>query len=144
MHPKTTDELLKVLNSITTTSDLEDYTQKTTAQTPALPFHEYINMHLKDSALNASQLIQQAQIQRTYGYQILNGNKNPGRDKVIALCLALSLSLEETQRALTLAGEGALYPKSKRDSVIIFSINKRLSVQETNELLYQVEEEILV
>lgn len=67
--------------------------------------------------------------------QILNGTKTPGRDKVIALCLSLSLSLEDTQRALMLADAGALYIRRKRDSILIFSLQKGLSVMDTNILL---------
>lgn len=88
-------------------------------------------------------MIQNAQIQRNYGYQILNGSKNPGRNKVIALSLALHFSLDETQRALTLSGENILYSKNKRDSILIFSIQKRLSVQQTNELLFEMNEATL-
>ena len=143
MHPTATDELLKVLNAADTLTDLESYTEATAKQTPAKSFHQHIEELLQAKEMQASQLIQDAQLQRTYGYQILNGTKNPGRDKVLAICLALTLSLEESQRALTLAKEGVLYPKNRRDAVIIFAINKGFSVQETNELLYNVGEEIL-
>lgn len=143
MHPKTTDELLKVLNGISSVQELHTYTEATSTQTPAKTFDAYMAECMAAKGLSASELIHKAQIQRTYGYQILNGTKNPGRDKVIALCLALSLTLVETQRALTLAKEGILYPKCRRDSVIIFSINKGFSVLETNELLYNVEEPLL-
>ena len=143
MHPTATDELLKVLNAADTLTDLEIYAEATAKQTPAKAFHQYIEELLQAKDMQASQLIQNAQLQRTYGYQILNGTKNPGRDKVIAICLTLTLSLEESQRALTLAKEGVLYPKNRRDAVIIFAINKGFSVQEANELLYSVGEEIL-
>ena len=36
----------------------------------------------------SSKLISAAQIQRNYGYQILDGRRSPSRDKVISLCLA--------------------------------------------------------
>lgn len=57
-------------------------------------------MHAR--GVTASKLISAAQIQRNYGYQILDGRRSPSRDKVISLCLALKLELPETQRALTL------------------------------------------
>lgn len=143
MHPKSTDELLKVLQQVSTTSELSAYNAVTQQQTPAKPFHEYITDVMQEKKLTASQLIQSSQIPRTYGYQILSGTKNPGRDKVLSLCLALNMPLEDTQRALLLANEGALYPKNRRDAVIIFALNKKFSVMETNELLYQAEEAIL-
>ena len=39
--------------------------------------------------------------------------------------------------------EGQLYPKKRRDSILIFSLNKRLSVLQTNELLLEMKEELL-
>ena len=143
MNQKTTNELLKILNSADTVSELEDFTKIADQNTSIHTFSEYIDDCLDKCGMSQSQLIQNVQIQRNYGYQILNGTKNPGRDKVISLCLALSLPLAEVQRALTLAKEAILYPKNKRDSVLIFCINKHLSVLDTNDLLFHVKEKLL-
>jgi len=140
---KTTDELLKALKDINSTSELDIFTKETYLKTPAESFHKYITNCIRNSKMSQSQIIQKSQLQRNYAYQILNGTKKPGRDKVIALCLAMSMDLKGVQKALTLANEGALYPKLKRDSIIIFAINKTLSVLDTNELLYDMGEEIL-
>ena len=73
----------------------------------------------------------------TDAYQILNGSKNPGREKVLALCIAAGMNYEETQRALTLANLGKLYPRRKEDSIVIFALEHKLSILQTNELLYE-------
>lgn len=143
MNRKTTDELLKILNSLNTSSELETFTQNKLHTNTKQSFSDYLTECLATSDLTPSQLIQSAQIQRNYGYQILNGTKKPGRDKVLSLCLALKLSLSEVQRALTIAQEGALYPKNKRDTILIFCINNHMSVLETNDLLYQFDETLL-
>lgn len=132
--PKT-DELLKRLNNTSSISALDQYTREIAKYRPSLSFPQYINDCLCVSGMTPAQLIEKAQIQRNYGYQILSGAKNPGRNKIIALCLALSLSVDEVQRALTLAKEGILYPKNPRDSILIFCINERLSVADANLLL---------
>lgn len=139
----TTNDLLKRLNSATSVSDLEKYNEETAQYSLVTSFTEYIEMYRKMTGISVAQLIADAEIQRNYGYQILNGTKKPGRNKVIALCLALKMSLEDTQRALTLAKEGILYPKNTRDSIIIFCINKKMSVMETNELLDEKAQELL-
>lgn len=132
MDIPSTDELLKRLNNTSTIAALDKYT-KEIKQT--ISFSQYLNNCLSDSGMSPAQLIESAQIQRNYGYQILNGTKNPGRNKIIALCLAMSLPLENVQRALTLAKEGILYPKNPRDSILIFCINNHISVADTNLLL---------
>ncbi|XCP84506.1 helix-turn-helix transcriptional regulator [Roseburia hominis] len=143
MNYKSTKELLDELNSIDTVASLNTFTQNASKYNLNISFSTYIFYHLEKSGLTQAQLIEKTQIQRNYAYQILSGTKNPGRDKVIAICLALSLSLDETQRALTIARESILYPKNKRDSILIFCINKNLSVLETNDLLYEMQEKIL-
>ena len=108
-----------------------------------ISFPAYLLEKMQEKELTPARLWELAQIQRNYGYQILNGTKVPGRDKVIALCLSLSLTLEETQRALILADAGALYARRTRDSILIFSLQKGLSVSDANILLYDNSEKPL-
>lgn len=143
MNIHTTDELMKVLNSIHSTDDLQKFTESIKTERIFPSFAEFLTYHLTSKNMSASDLIHSANIQRNYGYQILNGTKHPGRDKVLALCLALELSLDDIQRALTISGEAVLYPKNSRDSIFIFSISHHLSVQQTNELLFEMNQEPL-
>lgn len=135
MKAPSTHELLKRLNAIDSVTALEEFVEHTSQYHLQLTFPAYLEMRRKKAGITPAQLIESAQIQRNYGYQILNGAKHPGRNKIIALCLALKLPFEEVQRALTIAREGILYPKNPRDSILIFCINKGLSVIESNELL---------
>lgn len=143
MTHNTTDELLKQLLNVRTTSELSKYNTTIPLQNCYKTFSEYLNKYLEAHQLSESEVIHNSMIPRTYGYQILNGQKNPGRDKVIALCLASHMNLDETERALMLANQGKLYARRKRDSILIFSINKHLDVMSANELLYNEGEEIL-
>lgn len=143
MDQKTTDELLQLLSDMHTETDLKEYMEKLEVIQKYHSFSEYLNEKIRESGKTAAFIIQTAQIQRNYGYQILDGSKNPGRNKVIALSLALQLLLEDTQRALILSGESILYSKNKRDSILIFSVQKNLSVQQVNELLFEMGEELL-
>lgn len=137
MKPPSTDDLLQRLNATDTAQALDRYAQDTEKYKFTTSFSEYLEQCLRASGMTPSELIRRAGLPRTYGYQILNGTKNPGRNKVIALCLALSLSLEDVQRALVLAREGSLYPKISRDSILIFCINRHMSVADTNLFLYE-------
>lgn len=59
-----------------------------------------------------------------YAYQIVNGTRsNPGREKIICLCIAAHMNITETKRALEIAQAGILYPKNIRDAIIIKHIN---------------------
>lgn len=139
----TTQELLKILHMARNVSELQEYTENLSINSGFQTFAEYLWYILREKGITESTLIRDSQIQRTYAYQILNGTKNPGRDKVIALCLAARMNFEETQRALILADLGQLYPRRHRDSILIFALEHNLDVQQTNELLFEEQEEIL-
>lgn len=142
MH-KTTKELTSKLSSITSTRELRIFNTTLESKYQNTSFSTYISEQISASRLSPAELIQKAELQRNYGYQLLNGTRKPGRNKVISLALALKLPFSEVQRALTIAGEGSLYPKVKRDSIIIFAINKQFSVSDTNELLFKSGEDTL-
>lgn len=142
MKDKKTIELLSLLNQIKDEHDLESFASHLSEEN-RISFIDYLTELTEKKGVKKSTLVSSSGLQRNYAYQILNGSKNPTRDKVLALCLALQLSLEETQRALTLADKGQLYPKSLRDAVFIFSLNTGRSVIETNELLYEMNLELM-
>ena len=133
----TTDELLNILHSTQSVSELNKYTEQLAQHSGYASFSEYFYTYLRTHNMLESELIHASLIQRNYAYQILNGTKNPGRDKVLALCLAAKMNYEETQRALVLADLGKLYPRRKKDSIIIFALEHQLDVQQTNELLFE-------
>ena len=59
------------------------------------------------------------------------------------LSIAGKLNIAETVRYLELLGLATLYPKDMRDSIIIYAINRGLTITETNELLYSKKEKTL-
>ena len=143
MTSQSTEELMKLLRSAKNTKDLKDFTSMLSDASFPTTFPDYLMTKMQCADMSAAELISRAQLQRNYGYQILDGRRNPSRDKVIAFSLALHLDVNETQRALMIAKNGQLYSKNKRDSILIFALEKKLSVIQTNELLYEMGEAIL-
>ncbi len=95
-------------------------------------FVSYLNSLIRASALSNAKIISLSNIERTYYYQILNGTRTPGKDKVIALALVLKLDLEKTNRLLKLSKNASLYPKIKRDAVIMYCLGNKYDVYKTN------------
>lgn len=108
-----------------------------------LTFSEYLNQILEVKHVTKAQLLAKTSIQRNYGYQIFDGSKMPNKDKVIQICLALHLDLHLTNNLLSLSNNGMLYPKVKRDALLIYGIEKNKSVYEINELLMEYEMDLL-
>ncbi|WP_343101098.1 hypothetical protein [Romboutsia sp. MSSM.1001216sp_RTP31141st1_G3_RTP31141_220114] len=131
-----TIELMRVLKNIKDESCLDEYLVDIYDKYKGLEFKTFFEDILKHKQITKSELIKNACIDRTYGYQILNGSKKPSRDKVIKLCIGASLDIKETNKALRLADCGELYSKNLRDAVIIFGVNKGIGILKLDELLY--------
>lgn len=95
---------------------------------------------LERTGVSAAAWMASTNISRSYGYQILRGERVPGRDVLLRTALALGLSLEETQRLLAVSGCGTLYPRVRRDAAVIFALNQHLTLLDTEELLASLPE----
>ena len=133
---KTTQHLESILLNTKSKKNLHEYLQHIHPMQNDLNFCNYFNNLEKVKEKGTSEVCRLSGIERTYCYHILNGSKdNPGRDKIIRLCLAAQLSFEEAQGALKASGNGILYFRNKRDAIITYAINQSLSINETNDLL---------
>lgn len=137
---KNTQELLELLKN---TKNIEDYLREESDSLQELSLSEYLAYLLTEKKLKKSQCIRDANLQRNYGYQIFAGERVPSRDKIISLCFAMKLTLRETHSLLCATGYPDLYPRDKRDSILIFALERELTVMETDELLYEMGEKTL-
>lgn len=144
MNQKTTEHLLKILKDTDSVSELNNYINEIDSASEGISsFDEYIRSLPEFGEKKASEIIRDSRIERTYGYQILNGTRKPGRDKVLMISLAMNLPLDKVQKALKSAQEAMLYSRDRRDAILIYSIEHKMSVDEACDLLDQFGEKIL-
>lgn len=60
------------------------------------------------------------------------------------LAFGLGCSLRETQRLLRLAGVSELWPKTRRDAIIIWCVNNGKTMQECDDELWRLGEKTLL
>ncbi len=137
---KTTDELLKVLKN---SKSIEEFVHENIDDTNNTTFLEYLRKYLADCGMSKSEVIEKSNIQKNYCYQIFDGSKTPSRNKVLALSIAMELSVTDTNRLLKLSDHSILYPRIKRDSIIQFAIEQNYTLIDTNILLNDMNENIL-
>ena len=135
--PETTSKLFHKLRSRESGKAVLD--QERTAPTCAQVLREL----LEQIALSVPEWIAAADISKSYAYQVLRGERIPGRDILLRTALALRLSLKEVQRLLAVGGCGALYPKIRRDAAVIFALNQHMTLLETEDLLVSLSERSL-
>lgn len=110
-----------------------------------IPFYEAINNVIIEKNISLSELMLRSRLNRNYGYNLMNGRRlNPSRDKVLALCVAARLSLDETQEILLRAKLGGLYYRSERDVWVTYCLNNEIGdVLDLNLLLAERKQELL-
>ena len=96
---------------------------------------DYLEENREDMIILAAKDFWEAAINYCYFYDIVNGRKIASRDKVIRLILSMRLTTDDCQEALRISGRSALYPKVQRDALLIYGIENRYTVDETNQLL---------
>ena len=104
---------------------------------------EYLNQLLAEKGLKRAQVVREAGLNETFGYQIFKGQRGAGRDKVLCLSLAMGCDLVETRRLLKAAGVNELYCKDRRDAIIIFCIDRGFTLQQVDDELYRFGEKTL-
>ncbi|MBQ4529369.1 MAG: hypothetical protein IJA36_01965 [Lachnospiraceae bacterium] len=132
---KSTEELLQILKH---TPDLETYLSNEQDNLKDIPLPEYLNNLCIEKNITRAQCIRQSGLDKGYGYDIFSGAKHPTRDKLLAICFGFSLSLDEVQNLLKISAYPILYAKDRRDSAIIFSLQRNYSLVITNELLFDM------
>ena len=112
-------------------NDLNTFIKYHADEMEQIPFHIYISNICKSEGQVPEQVIKRSGIERTYGHQLFNGTRNPSRDKVIQLAFGLELDVAGTQNLLKAAQMNSLYPKIKRDAVILYCIENKKGFFET-------------
>lgn len=130
------------MNEILFTNNISQYITSNQEEFLDTPLHIYLKQLLADSGLSVSQVVNRAN-KGEYIYQVFRGIKNPSRDVLISIALAVSLSVEETSQLLRNARMPVLDPRNRRDSILIFALNHRLTVPDTNDVLYEFHETML-
>lgn len=104
--------------------------------------HYYLADLLRAHEMSNSDFIKALNLERSYGYQLLNGRRKPSREHLVQTAILLHLELEETQRLLKIGHREVLYPRVKKDAIAVFAIDKRLDLSEYQELMDAYEEEV--
>lgn len=104
---------------------------------------DYLQQLLDEKGLERAEVVRAAGLNDTFGYQIFMGQRGASRNKVLQLAFAMGLSFKETNRLLQAAGANELYCKNRRDAIIIFCLDRGLSLQKTDEELYRFGEDTI-
>ena len=130
---KRTDELMEELKFQGT--DINDYLKSNPNSFIEINLKEFWSRMIENSGLSKYDIINKSDFSYNYFYEVIGGKRIPSKDKIIRLVLAMHLEQEDCQTALKYCGYAPLYPRIKRDSLIIYAVTHKYSVFQAIELL---------
>ena len=131
-----TEELLGLLFK---ESDPGRFFQQNEPAFLTISFGEYMSLWCKKHDKVPEHIIRRANLDKSYGHQLFSGKRNPSRDTVLQLAIAMGAGYEQTQEMLRIAGKSQLYPRIKRDAAIIYCINNNKPLTDIQILLEELE-----
>lgn len=93
--------------------------------------------------ISKAALAKQSGMSEVYLHQVFAGRRNPSRSRLLCLCFGLKATVEESQELLKRCGHAPLYPKSRRDAIILFGLANEMDLFAVNDKLFTENEETL-
>ena len=97
---------------------------------------DVLNKYIDDRKMKKSDLIRMINVDRNYGYQVLNGKRTPTRNFIIQASLILKLDINEMNYLLQLAGKSALYVRNLVDARVFYAINHRMEYYDAVDFIW--------
>ena len=104
---------------------------------------ELLNRLFQKRRISKATLAKRSGMSEVYLHQVFSGRRSPSRSRLLCLCFGLSASLEETQELLKQCGFAQLYPKDRRDAIILYGILNGMDLFGVNDKLFAENEETL-
>lgn len=140
MKAKNTDDLQKALMNA---SDLDKFLRENEEKFNHGDCQELLAEMFEKRDLTKANLAKRAGMSNVYLHQVFSGRRNPSRSRMLCICIGMEASLEEAQELLKRSGMGLLYPKDRRDAIIIYGLLHKQSLFEVNDKLFCEGEETL-
>lgn len=104
---------------------------------------DYLHELIDERSMTRADVYRAAKLNPTVVYDIFAGKSRPGRDNALMLAFGMRCDLKETQRLLRLAGVSELWPKVRRDAIVIWCVEHGMTLDECDEELWRLGEKTL-
>ena len=138
---KTTEKLKLMLKN---TKNIEQFIQSNESHFAERNLAAYLEKLLTEKNMKKSDVFKRAGFNPSYGYDVFSQKRKPSRDKALALCFGLMLNADEANHLLNYASLSELYPRIRRDSIIIFALDHNIDIDKCNYLLMDAGEDIIM
>lgn len=117
----------------------ETFDESLILENTAPEFCSAIAEYIEKKGVSRADLIRRIDVERTYGYQLLNGTRRPTRNHVIQMGLALGLDLDSFQRLLKAARKKPLYVRDLFDARVFFAVKHNMDYEAASEFIWRTD-----
>ena len=104
---------------------------------------EMLNALFQKHRISKAALARLSGMSEVYLHQVFAGRRNPSRSRLLCLCFGLDATVEETQLLLKHCGHAQLYPKNRRDAIILYGLANNMDLFDIHDELFRENEETL-
>ena len=97
---------------------------------------DVLNKFIDAKRINKADVIRILNVDRNYGYQILNGTRAPTRNCLIQIGLILELGVEQIDYLLRLAGKTPLYVRNLVDAKVFYAVKHGMEYFEAVDFIW--------
>ena len=135
-------ETKQLLNKISQTKDIRRFIEQYEEEFLRISPIEYLKEILAQKNMTPSEVAKRSG-QGEYVYKVFRGERKPSRDVLIAIGIGMQLTVDEVQLLLRSARCAQLDPRDKRDSIILYSLKEKQTIEQLNDLLYELQQPTL-
>lgn len=102
-----------------------------------------LNQMILKQRISKSALARQSGMSEVYLHQVFSGRRTPSRTRLLCMCFGLQATVEEAQELLKQCGYAPLYPKNRRDAILLYGLSHKETLFQINDTLFDEGEETL-
>lgn len=114
----------------------EEFDENIVLENKAPDIHILINKYIVEKNMLHKDIIRALNVERSYGYQLLNGKRTPTRNQIVRIALILKLNFDQVQRLLKTAKKDVLYPRDMTDAKIIYALEHDMDYESACEFIW--------
>lgn len=114
----------------------DEFDEETVLESKAPDIHILINKYIAEKNMKHADIIRMLNVERSYGYQLLNGRRTPTRIQIVRIGLILKLNFTEMQKMLKAAGKEILYARNVTDAKVIYALEHGLDYEKACEFIW--------
>ena len=137
---KNTDDLRQELME---SADLEQFLTDNQENFDSGKVCELLDALFQKRRISKAALAKLSGMSEVYLHQVFSGRRNPSRNRLLCICFGLGATAEETQELLKHCGHAQLYPRSRRDAIILYGLTNGMDLFDVNDKLFTENEETL-